>query len=230
MQMPGMAAPMPMEMPCAGHHTVGMRGWEIGALLALGAFHGLNPAMGWLFATWTGLQQRSRGALVAALGPIAAGHALSMALTLLVVEELRVVASDTSIRIAGAVALLAFALWRVVSSHRHARWVGMRLKRRELALWSFLMSTAHGAGLMLIPIAVGVGARPSGNMIMPSSLTPLAGAVGIHTLAMIAVAGAIAIGVYQFFGVGILRRGWLNLDRIWPYALGAGAAATLLIS
>jgi hypothetical protein len=92
------------------------------------------------------------------------------------------------------------------------------------------MSTAHGAGLMLIPIAVGIGARPSGDMIMPSSLTPLAGAVGIHTLAMVAVAGAIAIGVYQFLGVGILRRGWLNLDRIWPYALGVGAAATLLIS
>lgn len=233
--MPGMAAPMPMEMPCAAHHAAGMHaagmsGWAVGALLALGAFHGLNPAMGWLFATWIGLQQRALRGLVAALGPIAAGHAASMALTVLIVEELRVLASDTAIRIGGAAALVAVAAWRIVRSHRHPRWVGMRLNRRELALWSFLMSSAHGAGLMLIPVAVGLGVHSRGDMIMPSSLAPLAGAVALHTLAMVAVAGAIAVAVYQFVGVGILRRGWLNLDRLWPYALGAGAAATLLVA
>jgi len=223
---------MRMQMPgaCPGHAAGGMSAWDIGALLGLGAFHGLNPAMGWLFATWIGLQQRARGAVVAALGPIAIGHAASMALTVLVVEELRVLASDTAIRISGATALVAVAIWRIARSHRHPRWVGMRLKRRELALWSFLMSTAHGAGLMLIPVVVGMGVRSRGDMVMPSSLAPLAGAVVIHTAAMVAVAGAIALVVYEFLGVGVLRRGWLNLDRLWPYALGAGAAATLLLA
>ncbi len=224
--------PMRMRMPgaCPGHAAQAMNAWDVGALLALGAFHGLNPAMGWLFATWTGLQHRARRALFGALGPIAAGHAASMGLTVLAVEELRVLASDASIRIAGAAALAAVAIWRIVRSHRHPRWVGMRLRRRELALWSFLMSTAHGAGLMLIPVVMGISVDARGDMLMPSSLGLVGGSVLIHTAAMIAVAGAIAFAVYEFVGVGFLRRGWLNLDRIWPYALGAGAAATLLIA
>jgi hypothetical protein len=232
MQMPGMPAPMPMRMPgpCPVHHPAAMTMWDVGALLALGAFHGLNPAMGWLFATWIGLQQHARRALLGSLGPIALGHAASMGLIVLLVEELRVLASDTAIRISGAAALVALALWQIARSHRHPRWVGMRLKPRELTLWSFLMSTAHGAGLMLIPVVVGIGVHSRGDMIMPSSLGPLAAAVLIHTAAMIAVAGAIAVVVYQFLGVGVLRRGWLNLDRLWPYALGAGAAATLVLA
>jgi hypothetical protein len=232
MQMPGMTAPMPMRMPgpCPGQQAAAMNMWDVGALLALGAFHGLNPAMGWLFATWIGLQQRARRALLGALGPIALGHAASMGLTVLVVEELRVLASDTAIRVAGAVAIVAVALWQIARSHRHPRWVGMRLNRRELTLWSFLMSTAHGAGLMLIPVVVGIGVHSRSDMIMPSSLGPLGAAVLMHTAAMVSVAGVIAIVVYQFLGVGILRRGWLNLDRLWPYALGAGAAATLLLA
>src|SRR5215212_59330 len=172
MQMHGIGAPMPMRMPgpCPGHESTGMSAWDIGALLALGAFHGINPAMGWLFAAALGIQAHSRRVLALALGPIAAGHAASMALTVLVVEELRVLASDTVIRIAGAAALAAFAAWRIVRSHRHPRWVGMRLRPRELALWSFLMSSAHGAGLMLIPVLIGVRVHTSGDMLMPSSL------------------------------------------------------------
>ena len=232
----GMPMPMPpgMHMPGmemgGGPGASGMTGWDVGALVGLGAFHGVNPAMGRLFAVWIGLQAQARRALVGALGPIALGHLASMALTVLAVEELRVLASDTAIRIVGAAALVAVALWRIVRSHRHPRWVGMRLKRRELALWSFLMSSAHGAGLMLIPIVVGMGVRAHDDMLMPSSLVPLAAAVLLHTVAMVAVAGVIALAVYEFLGVGVLRRGWLNLDRVWPYALGAGAAATLLVA
>jgi hypothetical protein len=230
MQMHGMAMPMRMPGPCPGHHAAAMSGWDIGALLALGAFHGLNPAMGWLFAAALGLQAQSRRVLGAALGPIAVGHAASMTLTVLVVEELRILASDQTIRIGGAAVLASFALWRIVRSHRHPRWVGMQLRRRELALWSFLMSTAHGAGLMLIPVVMGFRVGAHDGMLMPSTLAPVAGAILLHTLAMVAVAGAIAFAVYTFLGVGFLRRGWLNLDRVWPYALGAGAAATLLIA
>jgi len=228
--MHGMLMPMPMPgMPTQGG-TAGMSGWDLGAVLALGAFHGLNPAMGWLFAVALGLQAHARRALVAALGPIAAGHALSMGLTVLVVEELRVLASDTAIRIAGAAALGSFALWRILRSHRHPRWVGMRLRARELALWSFLMSTAHGAGLMLIPVVMGMRVSSHGDMLMPSTLGPIGGVVLLHTAAMVAVAGTIALVVYEFVGVGVIRRGWLNLDRVWAYALGAGAAVTLLVA
>jgi hypothetical protein len=228
MHMPMHGMPMPgMDM---GGHASGMSAWDYGALVLLGAFHGINPAMGWLFAVWRGLQARARVAVVAALGPIAVGHAASMALTVLVVEEFRVVASDTMIRTAGAALLVAVALRQIVRNHRHPRWVGMNLRRRELALWSFLMSTAHGAGLMLIPVVLGIGVRSHDDMLMPSSLPPLAGAVLIHTAAMVAVAGVIGLLVYEIFGVGILRRRWLNLDRVWPYALGVGAAATLLVA
>jgi hypothetical protein len=231
MLMHGVAVQMQMPGASCSMHHAGMTGWDIGALLALGAFHGLNPAMGWLFAAAIGLQAGSRRLLAGALGPIAIGHAASMGLTVLVVEELRIFASESTMRIAGAAALVSFALWRFVRSHRHPRWVGMRLKRRELALWSFLMSSAHGAGLMLIPVVVGfgVGSHDHG-MLMPTTLAPVAGAVLVHTAAMVAVAGVIAFAVYEFLGVGILRRGWLNLDRLWPYALGAGAVATLVIA
>jgi hypothetical protein len=229
MQMHGM--PMPMPMPgMHGGTSSGMSAWDLGAILALGAFHGLNPAMGWLFAVALGLQAGARRPLLAALGPIAVGHAASMAMTVLFVEELRVFASDTAIRIAGASALGSLALWRILRSHRHPRWVGMRLRRRELAFWSFLMSTAHGAGLMLIPVVAGIGVSTHDDMLMPSSLGLVGSAVLIHTVAMVVVAGAIALAVYEFAGVRVLRRGWLNFDRLWAYALGAGAAVTLLVA
>jgi hypothetical protein len=204
--------------------------WDAGATLLLGAFHGLNPAMGWLFALAIGFQARSRRAVVGAFGPIAIGHLASMAFTVLVVEELRVLSSDATIRIAGALALAAFASWRFASSHRHPRWVGMCLRRRELALWSFLMSTAHGAGLMLIPVVVGLQVGGHDHMLTPSSLGPVTAVLLLHTAAMVGVAGVLALAVYEFVGVGVLRRGWLNLDRVWAYALAAGAAATLLIA
>ena len=207
-----------------------MSNWDAGATLLLGAFHGLNPAMGWLFALAIGFQARSRRAVVGAFGPIAIGHLASMAFTVLVVEELRVLSSDATIRIAGALALAAFASWRFASSHRHPRWVGMCLRRRELALWSFLMSTAHGAGLMLIPVVVGLQVGGHDHMLTPSSLGPVTAVLLLHTAAMVGVAGVLALAVYEFVGVGVLRRGWLNLDRVWAYALAAGAAATLLIA
>jgi len=202
-----------------------MSEWDLGAVLALGAFHGINPAMGWLFAAAIGFQARSRRALVAALGPIAVGHAASMGATVLLIDELRVFATETALRFAGAAVLVSFALYRIVRSHRHPRWVGMRLRPWELAFWSFLMSTAHGAGLMLFPVIVGMPAG-GGSMVMPTSIA----VVLVHTLAMVAVAGVTALVVYQSVGVGILRTGWLNMDRAWSYVLGAGAAATLLVA
>ena len=204
--------------------------WNAGATLLLGAFHGLNPAMGWLFAVAIGFRAQGRRAIAGALGPIAVGHLASMAFTVLAVTELSVLSSETAIRIAGALGLAAFASWRFASSHRHPRWVGMCLRPRELACWSFLMSTAHGAGLMLIPVVVGLHVGGHDHMPMASSLGAVTAVLLLHTAAMVAVAGAIAFVIYDFVGVGVLRRGWINLDRVWAYALGAGAAATLLIA
>jgi hypothetical protein len=203
-------------------------GWSWGAIVGLGAFHGLNPAMGWLFAVAIGFRDRARSAVVGALGPIAAGHAASMAATVLVYDELRAVLPDRAVRLAGALALLAFATARL-SRERHPRWVGMNLTSLELAGWSFLMSTAHGAGLMLIPVLGDASSRGHGGMPMPGSLLQGGVAVLVHTGAMIAVAAAVALLVYHFVGVGILRRGWFNLDRVWTYALGAGALVMLLV-
>ena len=229
--MPGMAMPMPMRMPgpCPVHHATGMSGWDLGALVALGAFHGVNPAMGWLFALAIGMQERSRRVLLLALIPIAIGHEASVGFTVLTVQELRLLASDEAIRIAGAVALAALAI-RLIVRHRHPRWVGMRLRPHELALWSFLMSTASGAGLMLLPVVMGIHVHAGHDPTVPSGLLASAGAVTLHMAAMIAVTGAIAFLVYEFVGVGILRRGWFNLDRLLAYALGLGAAVTLVVA
>ncbi len=204
-----------------------MGAWGFAAVAGLGVFHGLNPAMGWLFAVAIGFRDGSRNAVVRALGPIAAGHAASMAATVLVFDELQVALPSGAVRIGGAIALLAFATARL-SRDRHPRWVGMNLTALELAGWSFLMSTAHGAGLMLIPVIAGTHVGAHDAMPMPASLAAGGAAVLVHTVAMVTVAGAAALVVHRFVGVRVLRRGWLNLDRVWTYALGAGAFVTLL--
>jgi hypothetical protein len=197
---------------------------QLVAIAGLGAFHGLNPAMGWLFAVALGLQRGSRRAVYGAIGPIAAGHAAAIALAVVVLVGLREVVSVETLRIAGAIALAAFAVWKLVVN-RHLRWVGFRLGWGELTLWSFLMASAHGAGLMLLPLVVGMQADTSqlGMQTVDAGLL----AVAVHTLAMLAVASALAVAVYEYAGVGILRSGWLNVDRLWAGALLVGATATL---
>ena len=219
--------------------------WPWLSLLALGAFHGLNPAMGWLFAVSLGLQERRLRAVTAALGPIALGHALAIGLAAVAVGTLGLVIPQRLLLALGGAALLGFAAYKVASRFRHPRWVGMRVSPRELVLWSFLMASAHGAGLMLVPVLAGVRGEgvPSalahashlGHVGHPpatasEALLPALAAVGLHSMAMLAVAGAIAVIVYQKLGVEVLRRAWVNLDLIWAgtlivvgsIALGAG--------
>jgi hypothetical protein len=202
--------------------------WSLGGITALGAFHGLNPAMGWLFAVAIGLQTRSRKALLLAIIPLAIGHEASVGLTVLLVNEARVLTSEDVIRPFAAGLLLAVAVWKIWRAGRHPRWVGMRLSFRELALWSFLMSTAHGAGLMLFPFVLG-GQGHEHDAVLASGAADAFVAAGVHTLAMASVAAAVALLVYQVVGVGILRKAWFNLDRVWAFALVVGAAATLLV-
>jgi hypothetical protein len=206
------------------------------AVLGLGAFHGLNPGMGWLFAVSIGLQERRRGALLAALGPIGAGHAASVLVVALLVVVSDSVLTAQVVAVGGGLAVAGFGLWRLLST-RHFRWVGMRLSALQLGAWSFLMSSAHGAGLMLLPVLVGAGhgghhgmAGPAGH---PSGLVDgvlqALNVTALHTAAMVAVAGAIALVCYDLIGLRLLRTAWVNLDRVWAFALiGAGGATVLL--
>jgi hypothetical protein len=125
-------------------------------LAGLGAYHGVNPAMGWLFAVSRGLQERSRRAVWRSLLPIAIGHELSIALVALVVVVLAVAVDPGVLQVIAAVVLVAFGLFRFAKPRAHPRWTTMRVSDRELTLWSFLMSSAHGAGLMVAPVLIGV--------------------------------------------------------------------------
>ena len=202
----------------------------LATLAALGAFHGLNPAMGWLFAVARGLQERSQAALLRALPPIAAGHLASVAIVAALVSATRSVTASTALAVVGGVLLVAFGLWRLLSE-RHFRWAGMRLSAAQLAGWSFLMSSAHGAGLMLLPVLVAepVPGGHSGHLAAApvGALSGLA-AAGVHTVAMLGVALAVALLVYQVLGVGVLRRAWFNVDRLWAGVLVAAGLVTLI--
>ncbi|MEU5780947.1 hypothetical protein [Micromonospora lupini] len=202
----------------------------LATLAALGAFHGLNPAMGWLFAVARGLQERDRAALLRALPPIAAGHLASVAIVAALVTATRSVTASTALAVVGGVLLVGFGLWRLLSE-RHFRWAGMRLSSAQLAGWSFLMSSAHGAGLMLLPVLVAepVSGSHSGHLAAApvGALTGLA-AAGVHTVAMLGTALVVAMLVYQVLGVGVLRRAWFNVDRLWAGVLVAAGLVTLI--
>ncbi|MFG3557265.1 hypothetical protein ACGGAQ_23050 [Micromonospora sp. NPDC047557] len=202
----------------------------LATLAALGAFHGLNPAMGWLFAVARGLQERSRAALLRALPPIAAGHLASVAIVAALVTATRSVTASTALAVVGGVLLVGFGLWRLLSE-RHFRWAGMRLSAAQLAGWSFLMSSAHGAGLMLLPVLVAepVPGGHSGHLAAaPVGALPGLAAAGVHTVAMLGTALVVAVLVYQVLGVGVLRRAWFNVDRLWAGVLVAAGLVTLI--
>jgi hypothetical protein len=212
-------------------------GWQYLALFGLGAFHGLNPGMGWLFAVAIGLQERSRAALLRALPPIAAGHALSVIIVAGLVTVFRSLVTTQVVAIVGGCVLVGFGLWRALST-RHFRWAGMRLSAGQLMSWSFLMSSIHGAGLMLIPVLVtgpspAAARMPGMSMPVPSAAVSLWQgllATGVHTLAMVSVAGAVALLVYQVLGLRVLRTAWVNLDRVWAVVLIGSGVATVALS
>ena len=191
---------------------------------ALGAFHGLNPAMGWLFAVALGLQEHRRGAVLAALVPIAAGHAASVAVVGLALAAAGLAVPLRDLRLAAAVVLIAFGLFRLLRPYAHPRWVGMRVGFRDLVLWSFVMASAHGAGLMLAPVFLGLPG-PAGHVHAGGGLVILA----VHTAAMFFVMGAVALAIYETVGLALLRRAWVNLDLVWAAALLVVGAAMLVI-
>jgi hypothetical protein len=216
--------------------------WPWVVLFALGAFHGINPGMGWLFAVCLGLQERRRSAVLAALPPIALGHALSVGLIVALVAVLRNNLQPRVLKYSAAAILMLYGLYRVVRQ-RHPRWVGMRVGFRDLTLWSFLMASAHGAGLMLIPIFLATtwsgpdvamdAGMPAGSHAShfsvvsgPASLTA---AVIIHTLGHLLVAGFVAWLVYEKVGLAILKTAWFNIDFAWALALIATGVILVLM-
>lgn len=206
-----------------------MSGAAVAAVVGLGAFHGLNPAMGWLFAVALGLQESAeprvrRRAALRALPPIAAGHLMSVAAVAAVFAVTASAVTSRAVPVGAGLLLVGMGLWRLLSQ-RHFRWVGMRLSSWELGTWSFLMSSVHGAGLMLVPVLAHHAATP-----VPASLGWAAAASLLHTAAMLVTAGAVALLVLQVLGLGVLRRAWVNVDRIWALALITAGAATVLIT
>jgi len=193
--------------------------WPWLTLAGLGAFHGLNPAMGWLFAVALGLHRRSRGVVALAVVPIALGHAAAVTATLALLLGLGFLVDTTTLRRAAGLGLIGFALWQGLYGHRLPVRVGMRTGMAGLASWSFAMALAHGAGLMLVPILIPLCLSGTTPLPADASLGLGLAALGVHTAAMLTVTAAVALAVYGWLGVGFLRRGWLNLDLLWTAAL-----------
>ena len=185
-------------------------------LFLLGAYHGINPGMGWLFAVARGMQEHRTRAVAWSLPPIALGHALSVGAVLLIARLAQVALPLMYIRIAVAVALVGLGVYKLIRS-RHPRWGGMQVGFRDLTIWSFLMASAHGAGLMVLPVML---AGPhTHHMAASQGANSGVSATLIHTLGYFTVTAGVALLVYQKFGLAMLRRSWFNLDLIWAIAL-----------
>jgi len=208
---------------------------QVIALVALGAGHGINPAMGWLFAVALGFQRESRAAVWGALGPLAVGHALAIAVTILVAGIVGLVVPLELLQWGTALLLVGLGVYRLVRS-RHIRFGGMQVDARELAIWSFLMAFSHGAGLMVLPLVMGdvpvtmhahhvahASVLGSGDLGWSGTTAAL-----IHTAGYLLVTGLIAVIVYERVGTKFLRTAWVNLDLIWAAALIVTGVATVL--
>jgi hypothetical protein len=213
--------------------TAAAASWS--ALLALGAGHGINPAMGWLFAVALGLQRGSRRAVWGALGPLAIGHAAAIAAAIIVAGVLGIVLPLTALKWGSAGLLVGLGVYRLVRA-RHITYGGMRANGRELATWSFLMASAHGAGLMVLPLVLGQTATGGhGHTVMAASVGLMAVersgllAALVHSAGYLLATGAIATVVHQRVGLGFLRRGWINLDLVWAIALMITGCATVIL-
>ena len=192
-------------------------------LFGLGAYHGINPGMGWLFAVALGMQRQSARAVWQSLLPIAAGHAVSIAVIVTVGLALGTVLPINYIRVFVACTLLGFGIYRLIRKG-HPRWGGMQVGFWDLTVWSFLMASAHGAGFMLLPLTMG---SPHTMHLHEVSMPALA--VAVHTAGYLLTTGVAAFVVYKYVGLMFLRKAWVNLDLIWAAALIVTAGAALLL-
>ena len=210
-------------------------------LFGLGAYHGINPGMGWLFAVALGLQEKKRRAVLAAIPPIALGHALSIGVAVGLLYLAQATVPQKALRYGAAAVLFGFGFYRLFRS-RHPKWVGMRVGFIDLTLWSFLMASAHGAGLMLVPILLGwqTDSTQGAHMehaghVSAQQMTGFAhplkwlAAVGVHSSGHLLVSLLIALLVYEKFGLAMLRTAWFNLDLLWMICLMISGVLILII-
>jgi hypothetical protein len=195
--------------------------WPWLVLIGLGAFHGLNPAMGWLFAVALGLYRQSRKVVLVALLPIALGHAAAVAVVVYAAIALGRTIDEDAFRIVAGFLLIAWGVYHLSYGHRHRVRIGLTTRLLGLAAWSFVMATVHGAGMMLVPVLMPLiqAGEHAGHMPATASLGVAALAVLVHSLAMLVTTGAVALAVYEWIGLDFLRRGWINLDLVWAGAL-----------
>jgi hypothetical protein len=197
-------------------------GWA--TLFLLGAYHGINPGMGWLFAVALGMQEHSSRAVLRSLVPITLGHALAIGVVVLIAGLIQVVLPLNYVKLVVAGLLVSLGIYRVFRS-RHFAWGGMRVGFLELTAWSFLMASAHGAGLMVLPVVLQMA--PMHHM-HGAGMTGV-GATLVHTLGYLTVTAAVAMIVYQKVGLAVLRKAWFNLDLVWAVALIATGCVALMI-
>jgi len=208
--------------------TPGIENWQVGlwlAVIASGIYHGINPGMGWPLAVSAGLMEQKQRALLGALGPLAIGHFAAMFLIVLPFSMLAVLVFwQRELQIGAALLLIAFGLFRFIN-RRHPLLLA-RIAPTRLALWSFVIAISHGAGLMLVPIYLGLcqaGELSSGHLatsaLMANNIVMALLVSLIHATAMITCGGLIAFLVYHWLGLTFVSRSWFNLDGFWALSL-----------
>jgi hypothetical protein len=195
-------------------------------MVLLGAFHGINPGMGWLFAVALGMQAGNARGVWRALPPIALGHGLAVGAILMAAALAQMLIPLATLKIVVACCLSTLGVYRLWR-HRHPRFGGMRVGFRDLTVWSFLMASAHGAGIMVLPFlmpmpadVLAAGHTHAGHVAANTTL-PFMGAIALalHTCAYLATTALIAQIVYRKLGLALLRTAWLNMDAMWAGAL-----------
>ena len=206
------------------------------AVVASGLYHGVNPGMGWPLAVSAGLMERTSHALVAALWPLTVGHLLAMFVVILPFAVLfALIEWQQQIQIGASLLVIGFGIFRLVN-RRHPR-VLARIRPAQLGLWSFVVAIAHGAGLMLVPIYLGLcraadvdkGHEAAGALINANLGMAVLVSV-VHSVAMIVAGGFLAWLVYRYLGLKFVSRSWFNLDTTWAVSLVLVGALSLAIS
>lgn len=199
------------------------------AVIFSGVYHGINPGMGWPLAVSAALMERKKSAMAKALGMLAVGHFLAMIVILLPFSMMFfLVNNESEIRIGAGVLVIAMGIYLLIN-RRHPK-ILSRVHPAKLGLWSFLAATAHGAGLMLVPIYLGIcgflepgDIADNGHAAAQSLMTGNVGmaflVAAAHTFAMTAVGAAIAVFVYFWFGLKFISKSWFNLDLVWAFSL-----------
>jgi hypothetical protein len=200
--------------------------WPWAAFALLGAYHGINPGMGWLFAVARGLQERKRQAVLSSLLPIALGHEASIVMVVIAVSLTEQFVPTYLVRLLAALVLVSFGLYKLARPRSHPKGFGMRVGFIGLAGWSFLMSSAHGAGLMLAPVLLGMPIAGTYHSLSEITIQAFL-AASVHVTAMLIVMGVVSVVVYERVGLGVLRRGWFNMDLAWSLVLIASGAITM---